>query len=290
VGKIRKAFFLQGYDVKIGTGLMVEDEEGIKGISFNSFSPGETPDQLESGHSTLVRVDGGVVRECNKNTWPSDPPYVSVPSRGPVTLAASNNGYSFRSEMERCLLDADGIRCWGYSLSAYPDGLLHEGLRNPRGIAVGNAFACALDDAGMQCWGNTERALVPDFIPASKNARLIAAGPTDVCIADAQGLMCHGTQAGKTLPSQQALSGIRELKVGKTFVCALTQDDSLECFGSKAVSDWLPARMTGLSHPRDLIAFVADREGACLVVDEGLRCWTSGGADPALIPNGLSLW
>ena len=64
------------------------------------------------------------------------------------------------SDMSACVLDDNGVQCWGYEFEGPFNGevrtnhlIVPERLVNPRAISVGGNHTCALDDNGVQCWG-----------------------------------------------------------------------------------------------------------------------------------------
>jgi len=113
------------------------------------------------------------------------------------------------------LLDAGGVRCWGYNFyGQLGDGTTTESLvpvevtglpAAVTSIGVGSGFTCALTPAGaVLCWGNNDHGEIGDGTTTDRNL------PTPVT-----GLS----------------SGVEAIAVGQYHTCAATDSDDVVCWG-----------------------------------------------------------
>ena len=212
-------------------------------------------------------------------------------------------GYTFA-----CARSAGEVRCWGGNRyhqlgndtmddSAEPQ--LIEGLPPVQEVALGSFSACALaQDGAVWCWGlgshgqlgpavDDNRAR-PVRIPRVRNATRLFSGYNHFCTLDGRGaLTCWGAndygQAGsrrqRNAPPRRVrgTGTIRDVALGDSFSCLITDDGRLRCWGSDLSTIGDAARATQpTEHPtvRDATGIDLDGEDLCVVTSSHqLLCW-----------------
>jgi len=92
-----------------------------------------------------------------------------------------------------CVLDVDGLKCWGNNFSRQLDVPL---LRNIQAISVGAGNTCVIDDEGIKCWGDDTYGQVR-HVPIIKNPRQISVGTYHICASDDKKILCWGNRANE---------------------------------------------------------------------------------------------
>ena len=178
----------------------------------------------------------------------------------------------------------------GRSQNGNPTPAQVPGIVGARQLAVGPFHVCVvLSDGGVSCWGlNSE-----NIYPGNPTGQLGHDPFTDPG-ADA------GTFVNPTPTRVAGLPAARELALGTVFTCAVTQDDSVWCWGENRggplghdpaldadgglVFSAVPTRVAGIS---DVAHVAAGASHACAVTrDDRVLCWGANGAgvlgvDPA---------
>lgn len=171
-----------------------------------------------------------------------------------------------------CLLDYDGVRCWGFNREKQLDV---PRLVNPRLISAGAFFTCALDDIGVSCWGETKK--IGSSIPMLKNVKSISAGYDHVCALDELGVKCWGNNDEGELNVPQLIKP-KFISAGSHLSCAI-DETGLKCWGKN---------FTGNSIFPNVISphFVElDANIGCIISNAGLNCW--GNKYAPIVPKNI---
>lgn len=214
----------------------------------------------------------------------TNPPTVNQP----MQLSTYEFGASFG-----CVLDADGIKCWGYD----SDGqTTPPPLSNPTQVSVGARHACALDDTGVVCWGDNGNGQlnVPNLI----NPVEIESAPNYTCAKHDLGLECWGKTLRGDNPEPEVLT-LDENSCGVddgAFFCWSVADypsfDNVEYLSTLGFNHCLIANGDvsctdpQLPTPPDLNTPYLTAVGsdyACAADADGIHCW-GGFADAIPIP------
>jgi alpha-tubulin suppressor-like RCC1 family protein len=143
---------------------------------------------------------------------------------------------------------------------------LTEATAEPLGAGWGNT--CALQASGtVRCWGDDSQGLT--HAPAGTFTSL-SVGYFTACAAGTLSVSCWGAFADDVLkPPTPSLPADRflEVSVGSTHVCALRNDDTLQCWGDNYYGQARPP--TGrFRQVRSIVT------GSCaLALDGSVKCW-----------------
>jgi alpha-tubulin suppressor-like RCC1 family protein len=168
-----------------------------------------------------------------------------------------------------CALTSGGmVKCWGYNdLGQLGDGTttrvttavdvvgLTSGMKE---VSAGFQYTCALTDTGgVKCWGNKYYGLSGDWMNTSSST------PVDV-----DGLT----------------SGVKGIGTGKYHTCAITETNSVKCWGYNGDGQLgdetfyyslIPVDVVGFTG-EVVIAVTAGDDHTCALTDEGVvKCWGS---------------
>lgn len=161
-----------------------------------------------------------------------------------------------------CGRQADGtVRCWGdfeWTVGAARSFLRPE-IRGAKRLVTGDDFLCAIVDGGaVRCWGRNDDGQLgkaPDEdvhataveIRGVAHAERLAAGEGQACAvltggavqcwgANEEGELGLGTRTTTELPQAavKGLSSVRDVCIGSSHACALTEEGSVHCWGANA--------------------------------------------------------
>ena len=302
-------------------GICALDESGV--LCWQLSVPGSTKRwSIRGGRKLAVTPSGGscvivgeeVKCEGEEKSPPSPP--TNARFRSPVAIAIS--------ERVGCVIDRDGLKCWGKSdsnsqsmkveplpdfpnpraLSAGPfqvcaivdgqvkcTGQSYEAipkLKNPRAVAAGYYRVCAVDDDGLRCWGQD-----PDSrykAPALGRVTSLTANWYGACAYDEKGVHCWGHGFGETVPKDFRNPTV--VAGTSTSTCAL-DEGTAKCW---SLNSMMPAPVApALKNPR---ALTGGKSHYCAIDDEGVKCWRDnsgerdfGGASPRTdLRNPRALW
>lgn len=177
--------------------------------------------------------------------------------------------------------------------------------------ATGSTWSCGLTKAGgVKCWGTNSTgvfgtgatgstALRPvSVVGAESGINAISAGANSICAVTMAGsVKCWGLnnngQLGLSTTTSQSstpltiagLSGVADIKVGGSSVCALTSNGGVKCWGSNSSGQigngstggvvTAPADVSGLQSGVKQVA--VGNTHACAVLSDGTaKCWGAG--------------
>lgn len=237
---------------------------GDNGKSSQSWSPnGATDTPLgDDAASSITRADdlsvGGDIRCAFTDGLPTcwgdnrsnqiasvNPGLIEVPSTfaslGKLTRLVFGPTHA-------CSLAEDGkVRCWGGAGKERTTPTEIAGLVSAHDIAVGRDRACALaDDGTVSCFGlRGEHAREPRKIVGAKGFTSIAAGGRHFCgVTATRQVSCFGANDlgqlarplddgdGERAAIVPKLEHVKEVTLGETFTCALSDDGTVRCFGA----------------------------------------------------------
>ena len=149
-------------------------------------------------------------------------------------LQAIPDGSDFRrvalGGSHACALRADGsLSCWGknpWGGATAPDGSFVD-------LGVGDGFTCAVrGDGSVACWGALWDGS-PIEAPDLHDAIAVDAERARACALRATGeVSCWGTELAWTeTETKPPLAKFRQLSVGASHACGVTEDDGIACWG-----------------------------------------------------------
>lgn len=184
-----------------------------------------------------------------------------------------------------CAIADKKVVCWGIQSTGSTQ--VPEGLINPRQLTSGWWHHCVQTDEGPRCWGHPFRDQV---LPDDPSITTFFSGGLLNCGVGRTGVKCWD-ETGKTQQLSDSESA-RVLKVGSSFVCALTPVHGLMCWSQrsgqfKRMLSFVPAG--GLSH---IEWIAAGNASTCIYGDDDeVKCWGNnpeGALDvPKKIPGPL---
>ncbi len=172
-----------------------------------------------------------------------------VDASGRVGAAAIGFGFG-------CLIDEEGLACWGANHAGQlgqgntmeTRGLRRLALSGPRLVAAGWNTACSSDAAGfVHCWGG-RFGTVPSLIDGVRSPVALAVGMDTACAIVSGAVHCWGARLGADgdYAGVEAIAGVEgvvdAISVGQQFACAVGSAGAW-CWGAGALGD----RMTTTS-------------------------------------------
>lgn len=219
-----------------------------------------------------------------------------------------------------CALTLDGgVKCWGWK-NTYAEGgdvmlderLTPETINNltsgVKDIAAGTAHTCILTSAGgVKCWGSNgegqlgdgtymKRATPVDVIGLTRGVSAIAANGYQTCaLTSGGGVKCWGiniygtwgdgisTNTNYTTPVDiiGLMSDISMIDMGGTYLCVLTLDGGVKCWGDNRQGQLGDGTTTQQSTPIDveglesgIVDIATGSLHTCaLTSDDKIKCW-----------------
>jgi hypothetical protein len=186
-------------------------------------SPGAKTIVMGNGHVCSLSTTGKV-RCWGLPGQQVDSKVLDVPASLPAaqSLSAAGSG--------TCALLMNGsVRCWGYWFSGGTPIDSPADLADAQSVTTAEQYACAITAGrNVTCWGYIN---LPQGLPKLKDVRKIALNSIGVCAVMGAGgtVACEGYSSSE--PVYARLKGIQALKAGKNHVCAQDKDGILTCWG-----------------------------------------------------------
>jgi alpha-tubulin suppressor-like RCC1 family protein len=223
-----------------------------------------------------------------------------------VASIATGDGYTC------ALTTTGGVRCWGFGVAGQlgngngGDGTklvappISDVLGGVASISAGQGHVCALmRSGGLRCWGlnnagqvgngTFNEVLAPPTTDVLPGVQAVAAGEYHTCgLLSAGTVRCWGDGSGGALgndnvsprglnspPSNDVLTGVRDIAAGMGNSCALMASGGVRCWGRTGQRTWvsLPPADDDFTGAQA----VAAGNVPCVVTDAGtVRCWLDG--------------
>lgn len=184
----------------------------------------------------------------------------------PIPLSVSNPKMAVSGEDHACVLDDNGVACWGKNYAGQIDVPT---LIQPTAIAAGEYHTCAVDQGAVKCWGSNSLGQID--VPPMTGATTVVAGKAFTCALDSGEVKCWGYDFNfpKGLKADQIIARNGTL-------CAIT-NQQLICYGFNSSGQANPPPM------RNSRSVVLGTEHGCAITDDGVQCW--GYKRAAFVPS-----
>jgi len=228
---------------------------------------------------------------------------VQVPGlESDATAVAAGSAHS-------CAVKGGEVYCWGANdrgqlgvSGTSPGGPAQVlGIFGASSVAAGAAFTCAMTSSQVLCWGANDAGQLGDgstssrFSPAAVASvtlpQLVATGASHACALSSQGVLCWGASDSGQVGSGSFAASIATPAVaiphsaaplaigaGALHTCAVSNSDSLSCWGSDASFQLGDSSGQNRDAPRGVLSGVAAVAGGsghtcALTRDSTVRCW-----------------
>ncbi|MBY0553600.1 PKD domain-containing protein [bacterium] len=187
-----------------------------------------------------------------------------------------------------CAVVDEAVYCWGSGLPGVPrtnSAMLRSGLETGvKAVSVGNTMACALMlDGVVKCWNGPQPYIIAGLEGDEVDQLAVAEGVACVSSKNVGGVKCWGsftpTRVVGSSPVQ--IPGIDEkilsLSVGFRFMCAVTVNNKLKCWGQQEDGSFslIAQEMFSFNSIKKVSTSMASRN-VCIQEQSGLKCWGPG--------------
>ncbi|MDB4992725.1 MAG: hypothetical protein JWM74_157 [Myxococcaceae bacterium] len=248
---------------------------GIDLTDHLECTPNFTADaSYPSAAETFTALAGTVGVMCGLRTdgklrcWGEQTSSQALPVAGPTTesyTALSVGGYWYDARV--CAIREDHkLVCWGNSAYGLPLGV---STNDYRAVSTSSELTCALreSDGSLECWGDNppQDPSVESFVSVSVARRAVTALRAD-------GTMASWATGQRVYPKPRT-EAFRELAIGQTFSCGITESGELTCFGVNAPSTTSVATNSALH-----VAILGQSTVCVLRSDRTIGCWSGTNA------------
>jgi len=204
--------------------------------------------------------------------------YNSLSENAPTNLTNARQIQQGMYARSACVLDDDGIHCWGEDEQAR---LIEEDLLVNPSYFEGNAvIGCAIDDKGRTCWDHSDKNIngnASDIPPSLTSPTDLAVADGAFCVKDNGIVKCWGPKAETYFSSTVPVGS---LSGGAFSVCAI-DDEKPSCFDPYINNTEIPSGLVKTTQ------IVVEANHGCAIDDNQVKCWGLNDDGQINVPNNL---